>query len=69
MDTIFTQREGEDFTARLERIARSLRVPLRNATPSDDWFMSNLSYGVDQEIAAAERRLELLKHFRDCYTA
>jgi hypothetical protein len=52
----------------LAREARSLRIPMTHL-PKDEEYMPVLSYRVDQEIAAAERRVRELKLFRDRFTA
>lgn len=52
----------------LAREARSLRVPMTHV-PKDEEYMPVLAYRVDQEIAAAERRIRGLKALRDRYSA
>lgn len=67
-DRLFAQRDGEDFTVRLERIAKALRVPMTHVA-KDEEFMPVLAYRVDQQIAVAEQRLADLKRLQGCYSA
>ena len=60
--------EPDSFKLQLAQRAKALRVPMTH-TPRDEEFMPVLSYRVDQEIAAARKRLEALKQLRDSFTA
>jgi hypothetical protein len=68
-DVAAAQANGTDvYIESLAREARALRVPMTHTT-RDDEFMPVLSYRVDQEIAAAEERIEALRRLRDRYSA